>query len=296
MKASTLSCETERRRDEVRRQGHNGLDYLEVGDDQRTLTVYFLGAAPAGLTKNNVRIKGGRRIRDIEVLSVEIHPQQDPELDNCMVVTVDQPGDFSTYKLCLVNLPDETLFDPRYCCLRFSFKASCPTDLDCKATPACPPQVFSEPDIDYLAKDYASFRQLILDRLSVVMPDWNERHAPDIGITLVELLAYVGDYLSYYQDAVATEAYLDTSRQRISVRRHARLVDYLMHEGCNARAWLYVETSSDVTLPSAELSFLTTFANAPEPPEGRIADVGRPARRPLGSLRGFRAAARDCRR
>ena len=37
---------------------------------------------------------------------------------------------------------------------------------------------------------------------------------PDLGITLVELLAYVGDHLSYYQDAVATEAYLDTARQR----------------------------------------------------------------------------------
>ena len=44
------------------------------------------------------------------------------------------------------------------------------------------------------------------------MPDWQERHVPDIGVALVELLAYVGDYLSYYQDAVATEAYLETAR------------------------------------------------------------------------------------
>ena len=69
---------------------------------------------------------------------------------------------------------------------------------------------------------------------------------PDLGITLVEVLAYVGDYLSYYQDAVATEAYLDTARQRISVRRHARLVDYLMHEGCNARAWVCVQVAETV--------------------------------------------------
>src|SRR2546427_6685807 len=46
-----------------------------------------------------------------------------------------------------------------------------------------------------------------------------------------ELLAYVGDYLSYQQDAVATEAYLGTARRRVSVRRHARLVDYLVHDG-----------------------------------------------------------------
>src|SRR5437879_4243476 len=90
---------------------------------------------------------------------------------------------------------------------------------------ACPPPTPDEPEINYLGKDYNSFRQLILDRLSLITPNWKERHIPDIGITLVELLAYVGDYLSYYQDAVATEAYLETARQRISVRRHAKLVD-----------------------------------------------------------------------
>ena len=66
------------------------------------------------------------------------------------------------------------------------------------------------------------------------------RHVPDLGIALVELFAYVGDYLSYFQDAVATEAYLATARLRPSVRRHARLIDYAMHEGCNARAWVVV--------------------------------------------------------
>ena len=60
----------------------------------------------------------------------------------------------------------------------------------------------------------------------------------DLGVTLVELLAYVGDHLSYRQDAVATEATLQNARQRISARRHARLVDYVMHNGCNARAWV----------------------------------------------------------
>ena len=78
----------------------------------------------------------------------------------------------------------------------------------------------------------------MLDRLAVTLPAWTERHAPDIWITLVELLAYIGDDLSYYQDAVATEAYLKTARRRVSVRRHARLVDYRLHDGCNARAWV----------------------------------------------------------
>src|SRR5207248_8256832 len=122
-----------------------------------------------------------------------------------------------------------------------------------KTKTVCPPPQRVEPEVNYLAKDYASFRQLILDRLALTMPDWQERHVPDIGIALVEVLAYVGDYLSYYQDAVATEAYLDTARQRISVRRHARLVDYLMHEGCNARAWVVIDTDTDTDLDPDEI-------------------------------------------
>src|SRR5690606_33388612 len=79
-------------------------------------------------------------------------------------------------------------------------------------------------------------------------------------------LAYAGDYLAYYQDAVATEAYLHTARQRISVRRHARLVDYRMHEGCNARAWVAIETAQDASLPADRMVFLSGIdADAPLP-------------------------------
>ena len=79
-----------------------------------------------------------------------------------------------------------------------------------------------------------------------------ERNAADLGVALVELLAYVGDYLSYHQDAVATEAYLGTARRRVSVRRHARLVDYRMHDGCNARVWvqMHVDTRRRADRPA----------------------------------------------
>jgi hypothetical protein len=268
-------CQEKRRRDEIRKSPRfNGLDYLEVSDDQRTLTVYFLDKAPREIGRANVRITGGRRVRDIRVMDVRVCRVEDDERDDCMKVLVDRPGDFSTYALCVVAAEQgrptdrpHPEFDPRYACLEFGFKASCPSDLDCKTEPLCPPEQRDEPEINYLAKDYASFRQLILDRLALVMPEWKERHVPDVGIALVEVLAYIGDHLSYYQDAVATEAYLDTARQRISVRRHARLVDYVLHEGCNARAWVFVEASADGTLEPEQVSFITggrgALANLP---------------------------------
>ena len=141
-------------------------------------------------------------------------------------------------------------FDPLLAEVDFSFKVECPSDFDCKAACTCPPGVHHAPPIDYLAKDYQGFRRIMLERMSLLSPQWTERAAADVGVTLVELLAYVADELSYRQDAVATEAYLDTARSRVSLRRHARLVDYRMHDGCNARAWVRVQVGS----PSVPLS------------------------------------------
>jgi len=260
-------CRDELRRQAVRQKpGMNGFDYLEVSEDQRQLTVYFLGKAPAHIGLENLAIRGGRRVTGIRVIDVAIHRQEDPELDDCMDVFVDRFGDWSTYTLCAVNGEgDEAVFpgfDPRYACLDFSFKIDCPSDLDCAPQSVCASEARTIPEINYLAKDYASFKQLIYDRLALLMPDWRERHAPDLGVALVELLAYVGDHLSYYQDAVATEVYLDTARQRISVRRHARLVDYYLHEGCNARAWVHVWVSQNIALNPEDFYFISQYGDA----------------------------------
>jgi hypothetical protein len=93
----------------------------------------------------------------------------------------------------------------------------------------------------------------MLDRLAVTVPAWQERNAADLGVALVEVLAYRADYLSYYQDAVASEAYLGTARRRVSVRRHAQLLDYAMHDGCNARAWVFVSVAPDGSADGATL-------------------------------------------
>ena len=118
----TLICEDEQRRHDVRSKGFNGLDYLEVSDDQEKLTVYLLGKAPEGLRKENVRLTGGRRVPDVQVTALEVILADDPEMDDRLIVKVNKPGDFSTYTLCLVDLNEEgrptdepfTGFDPRY--------------------------------------------------------------------------------------------------------------------------------------------------------------------------------------
>lgn len=253
-------CGADARRNAVRRlEGRNGIDYVEVSKDGQTLYAYFLGKLPdelrADKTGENpyLALTGGDG-HDLHILSTRGIVNPHPEQDDVLEIDVDGPGDFSPYTLRLIGIEG---LDPRYDTATFKFGLDCPTDLDCLTRCNGGPEIPESPAMNYLAKDYASFRRLILDRLAVVMPDWQERHAADLGITLVELLAYVGDYLSYYQDAVATEAYLETARQRISVRRHVRLVDYRLSEGCNARTWVCLEVDSDLELPVAAVSFVT---------------------------------------
>src|SRR5208337_1380698 len=159
-----------------------------------------------------------------------------PAPANVLVVRTDKAGDFSPYTLRLVNDVTEALagFDPQLAEIAFSFKVECGPDFDCAPMADCAPETPTPPPINYLAKDYGSFRTLLLDRLRQLMPSWQGASEADIGVVLAELIAYVGDQLSYQQDAVATEAYLGTARSRISLRRHARLVDYRISEGCNA--------------------------------------------------------------
>ncbi len=167
---------------------------------------------------------------------------------NQIAVTVSPIGDFSIYTLQIgatdVAPPG---FDPTLCTAPFIFHVECAKRFDCKPATISAPVTVTPPAIDYLAKDYPAFVQVMLDRLSLLAPRWNERHAADLGVTVVEVLAYVADQLSYRHDVVDTEAYLETARLRTSVRRHARLVDYYIGDGSNARVWLALTLANDLT-------------------------------------------------
>src|SRR4029450_9521545 len=47
-----------------------------------------------------------------------------------------------------------------------------------------------------------------------------------------------------------------------SIRRHVRLVDYFLHEGCSARAWVHLTVNRDLILPSGTALF-SRVANLP---------------------------------
>ncbi len=106
--------------------------------------------------------------------------------------------------------------------------------------------------VDYLAKDYSSFRQALLDFIPTRLPAWTERSEADIGMMLLELFASTADNLSYLQDRVANEAFLTTATQRRSVAGHLALLGYQMDQGASAYTWLQFQVQGDGahTLPA----------------------------------------------
>jgi hypothetical protein len=267
------SCCDELRRNALRGTTLNGIDYLEVLDHdaptqqqrQRTLYVHFINnLASPQLTSTNVQISGGERIQNISVTGVSTGTGTEA---NILTVTLDKYGDYSPYTLSIIQDQQHPQppqgYDPILSHIQFSFKVECPADFDCQPTRICPPEISEAPEINYLAKDYETFRQLMLGRMTFLMPKWKESHAADLGVALVELLAYVGDHLSYWQDAIGTEAYLDTARRRISMRRHVRLVDYFVQDGCNARAWVYLQVSADTGPLQPGTQFYTRIPGQP---------------------------------
>ncbi len=267
-----------------------GAPALQDANRQRLLLIHMMKPIateeePSTFTQEHLRLAGGVRIKPVSILWARTaaaivadvdNSELDPELAEAevayiaaladpysvLVVRVDGAGDFSSYTLRLVTSQSDSTppdnFDVQLAEVVFSFKVECPTDFDCRPNDDCPlPQREDEPLIDYLTKDYETFRRMMLDRLSFTLPDWAERSPADVGVALVELLAYTADYLSYYQDAVANEAYLGTARKRVSMRRHARLLDYPMHDGRNARCWLHVAVSAPGVIVPAGTAILT---------------------------------------
>jgi hypothetical protein len=179
MSSRYYCCQDFRRAEIARRPDLNGIDFIEVLDDagmlpderQCTLFVHFINdptSLPLGPA--NVAIRGGERdaFRDPPVMDARV--AVDPRSGSpgaVLVVEVDHPGDYSIYTLQLAAQDESETWinslDPMMRAVDFSFKVNCRSQFDCKEGSSCPPPAWQEPAINYLARDFASLRKLILD-------------------------------------------------------------------------------------------------------------------------------------
>lgn len=228
-----------------------GIDFIYVHTNQVHLDVYFL-RSPASL---DTPLVGDLLPERIHIYSQSTLNQTTKipiislnwtiiEGRNVLQIETEYPGDFSLHTLFIEDARIDNYFNQ----VTFSFKANCPSDLDCKPPPhECPPEEVVDFPINYQARDFWSFRQALFDFASQRYPDWEDRLEADVGVMLAELMSALGDEMAYYQDRVAREAYLQTATQRRSIKHHARLVDYEMHDGAGASVWMNIQVNLGVS-------------------------------------------------
>jgi hypothetical protein len=253
-----------------------GIDFVYVFPDQTTLAVFFHPAQ----TKNAQQILGVVQPAQILIFSpsggerlpvVPLDPASPPTwitIDNRRVLRVNtaEPGDFSRYRFRLID----PKIDPYFEEVGFSFKANCPSLLDCAPPPhECPDDRWVDFPVNYLARDFWSFRQALLDFASERYPDWQDRLEADFGVMLAELMSAMGDEFAYVQDRIAREANFETASQRRSLRRHARLVDYQIHDGLGATTWLDFTVTADGTVHAGTPVWETILLGIESDPQKR---------------------------
>jgi hypothetical protein len=104
---------------------------------------------------------------------------------------------------------------------------------------------------DYTSKDFDSLRVRLQSLVRSVFPDWTDFNVANFGNILLELYAFVGDVLLYYQDNQARESRLLSATQRRSLLALCKLLGF---RPAGARA-----ATADVvfSLPTAPLADVT---------------------------------------
>ena len=242
-----------------------GIDFVRVADPevQTRLEVFFLvdpdaldvdpfdilSAPPAGFAR--IDAVADDSTVAIAALSWDRVPDAQGALRTVLVIDTEEPGGFQIYRLTLADDHAPSRIDPFFNAVEFSFKQGCPSDFDCKPRHDCPEEAGVDWPVDYLARDFESLRTALLDFSAQRYPDWQERIPADVGAMIAELMAALGDELSYVQDRYAREGYLETLNQRRSLAEFARLVDYQLDEGLSARTWLLLTVDAGgVTVPA----------------------------------------------
>ena len=82
-------------------------------------------------------------------------------------------------------------------------------------------------DINYLNKDFNSFKQQLMDFAQVYFPNtFNDFSESSPGMMFIEMASYVGDVLSFYTDTQIRETFLDTATEKENIYNIAYSMGY----------------------------------------------------------------------
>jgi hypothetical protein len=161
-----------------------------------------------------------------------------------------------------------------------------------------PTTIFNAPDLSriaYRVGNYTAFRRALLQSLpgetelsstvnGITTPIWQPSGQGDLALQMMEWWAYIADVLTFYNQRIATQAYLGTTDLPESVSRLVRLLGYRPRPGIGATGVLAAlsNTPQPFTLPQGfaiqskpapgqqpqvfELSVATTVGVSPTSP------------------------------
>ena len=91
--------------------------------------------------------------------------------------------------------------------------------------------------INYAATDFESLRSSLIEYIKTVYPlDYQNFSESDLGVMLIELVAYMGAVLSMKADMLANENYLSTAKKRNNVKKLLDLIGIKMKGPISAAA------------------------------------------------------------
>ncbi len=208
-----------------------GIRYLELGPSDPPvpgalrLTVHMARPVELALAATHVRVRGP------EPINYTIEFPVDGMGDRIAEIHVEfaAAGGHGTWTLELER-PEGVLLHPFFSTASFVFAIECEAG-DCQpATDEAPREPDPDPELDLRHKDFRGLLALLADRVRIANPQWADLAPASFERVLLELLAHHGDMLSYYQDRVANEAFLDTATQRYSLAQHALLLGERLSE------------------------------------------------------------------
>lgn len=113
---------------------------------------------------------------------------------------------------------------------------------------------------NYLNRDYQSIRSDLMNLLKVHYPDqFQDFNSASIGMSLVELMAYVSDILSYNTDKRFNEMFLDGVTERSAVFRLAKTFGYSPVGYRPAMSIADIEIEVPPTADGPDTSYLPVF-------------------------------------
>jgi hypothetical protein len=229
-----------------------GIDLVELlpagASGAPRLVVHLQLPIAAPFTAAAFRVTGTTRGEPV-VLAVP-SPQPAGLPPRCVAVDLAVLGDEAEYVITLVADPGGRPVHPFFATATFAPRLDRDRG-DWRSPPAPAPAARDpRPAVDLLTKDFTGFVRLLSEWVKVKNAHWADLSPASLERVLLEDLAHHGDLLSYYQDRVGNEAFLEDATQRHSARQHSLLLGASLADGAAAESVVAFTAQADGFVPA----------------------------------------------